>query len=215
MTVNFYEWNDHIDRNDLGFDLKVRAGRTRLNNRLKKLLSKNPAPRVLPMPLNLISYVDLYAEQVAADPVADMRKIFLRLSARGMTIGGLPTGFPPLAVVASDLRPNNTAISTIGEGLVGWYLQQRGLVALARPIGDGPDFIFVRSSVTGIDTILVEVKSTQQSGVKSQMSDAAIPRLQYTLNCATGGSYFSCCVIGVIIRNTDDFDVLNLEIELA
>lgn len=214
MSISIFEWSYTIALIPLGLDLKDRVGKAQLSRRLKALLGRNPPPQSVPTPANLQIYIDLYAEQVTADPVADIGKYFQNRAAQGFTVGGLPTGFPPLAILPSDVRPSNTAISAIGEGLVGWYMQQRGFQLLSRPIGEGPDFIFVGPGAPGARTVLVEVKGTQLSDVKGQMSDAAIPRLQYAKNVAIPGNAFSCCIVGVIIKGSGDFDLLNLEIEL-
>lgn len=215
MGIDIFEWSDNIDMRELGLELN--AGRARLNSRLKAILGSEPSTSSEQTPANLQEYIDLFAEQVTADPVIDMFKYFELMAGQGITLGGLPTGYPPLAILPRDPRPSNTAISAIGEGLVGWYMQQRGLRLLSRPIGDGPDFVLEDAGDAFPRTFLVEVKSTQQSGVKAQMSDAAYSRLQYTLNAANASpdSKFSCCISGVIIESSNDFRLLNLEIRLT
>jgi len=196
--------------------LELNAGRARLNSRLRAILGQQPSPRLAPTPPNLQIYIDLCAEQVTVDPMSDMLKYFQNLAGQGITVGGLPTGFPPLAILPRDARPSNTAISAIGEGLVGWYMQQRGVILLSRPIGDGPDFILEDGRGVTPHTYLVEVKSTQQLDVKTQMRDAAFPLFQYTLNAAyaSPSNEFSCCITGVILKSGNDFDILNFEMHL-
>lgn len=135
---------------------------------------------------------------------------------RGIYSWGLPTGLVPLSIRASDVRPSITAISVIGEGLAGWYLErQRGLRPLSRPVGEGPDFVFLDMTNRPPRTILVEVKATQQTDVKQQIKTAAIPLLQYARNATTPGNDFSCCIVGVIIKSSSDFELWKLEIELV
>ena len=117
MSVDILEWLDNVATNELALELN--AGRTRLNNRLRAILGSDPTPRSVQTPANLKEYIDLFAEQITADPGADMLKHFELLAGQGITVGGLPTGFPPLAIQPHDVRPSNTAISAIGEGLVG------------------------------------------------------------------------------------------------
>ena len=150
------------------------------------------------------------------DALADINKYFSRLARMGFTIGGLPTGSSPLSILPSNIRPSNTAISVIGEGLAGWHLQQqRGFVPLSRPIGEGPAFIFQDFTTSPPSTILVEVKTTQQSNVKQQMKDAVVKQLQYARNVATRGNSYSCLLIGMVIRPRSDFDLLEFEIQLT
>ena len=166
-------------------------------------------------PTPLQAYADLYGEEVTEDAVADLGKYFSYRAVLGLTVGGLPTGLPPLAILPREVRPSTTAISVIGEGLVGWYMQARGLRPLSRPIGEGPDFVFEDTTTIPTLTALVEAKSTQQSDVRQQMRDATIPRLEYALKVATSGARVSCFITGVVIKSTSDFDVLNLDIELT
>jgi len=214
MSINIFEWSDTIAIVDLALELN--AGKAGLNSRLRLILGQQPSPRLVSTPPNLQFYIDLCAEQVTVDPVSDMLKYFQNLAAQGITVGGLPTGFPPLAIMPSDARPSNTAISAIGEGLVGWYMQQRGRILLSRPIGGGPDFVLGDATGATPRTYLVEVKSTQQLDVKTQMIDAAFPRFQYTLNAAVASpsNEFSCCITGVILISGSDFDILNFEMHL-
>lgn len=213
MTVRVFEWTDTIRRNDLGLELKDRAGRSRLSARLSQLLRGTLTPRVSPNPTNLQFYIDIYGEQVTADAVADLEKYVLYRVQMGYTLGGLATGLSPLAILPRDVRPSNTAISVLGEGLVGWFLEQR-FQPLARPIGDGPDFVFEDTRGLGARTVLVEVKATQLSDVRGQMREAAVPALDYSLKVSLSGRNVSCLIAGVIIKSGVDFDLLILEIEL-
>lgn len=217
MSINIFEWSITLPPYGLALDLNSTVGQNSLRTGLKSLLNQNPPLQVVATPPNLQRYVDLFAEQVTADPVADMNKYFGNLTAQGITLGGLPTGYSQLAILPSDVRPSNTAISAIGEGLVGWYMLRRGRQLLARPIAQGPDFVLRERQPGAMRVFLVEVKSTQEPGIKGPMGEAAVPRLlQYTLNAATAspGNALSCCITGVIIKSANDFDLLNLDIHI-
>ena len=181
---------------------------------VSQLLKVTPRPQVDPEPTDLQDYIKFYGEQVTKDAIGDIEE-YQNLRLTGHTIGGLPTGFDPLSIRMGRVRPSNTAISVIGEGLIGWYLQQkRGLRPVSRPIGDGPDFIYYDVRTTPARTMLVEVKSTQQASVTQQIRDAAVPLLNYALHLAHSGAPFSCLIAGVIIKSTSDFEILSLELEL-
>lgn len=218
MSVNVFTWSDRIDLRQLGLDLNNRSGRAGLERRFRQLLNRTPAPHQLSTPANLLQQIDLYGEQVTENAIADINKYLSNVSTRGFTIGRLQTGFSPLAITARDVKPSNTAVSVIGEGLVGWHMQHRGLQLFGRPIirpvGEGPDLIFEDGNTAPTRTILVEVKSTQEPDVRAQMRSGVIPLLQFAQNAARATNALSSFVAGVIIKNTNDFDLLNLEIEL-
>ncbi len=215
MGITILEWSDTIQLDTLGLWLKDRAGRSQLSSNIRQLMNRPPSLVQRPTPPGLQGYADTYGEQVTSDVVADIDKYFVYRAGLGFTIGGLGTGLSPLAILPSDVRPSNTAIATLGEGLVGWYMESKGFVPLSRPIGEGPDFVFEDQQSSSGRLTLVEVKSTQQSDIRQQVRDAAIPRLDYTLKVAVSGGSYTCIVAGVIIRSTTDFDILSLEIALS
>lgn len=216
MKVRIFEWRDTINKPDLGRYLKDRHGKGRLGDRIRQLLRRGAQLSQEPTPGNLQYYVGLYGEQVTLNASGDLAEYFTVGQNRGFkfTVGGLPTGFPALAIQPRDIKPSNTAISVIGEGLAGWYLAMKGMIPLRRPIGEGPDIIFVNRQ--GTLYALVQVKATQEPDVKAQIRLSAIPLLQYTLNVITMSSvdsYF-CNIIGVIIEPGNDFDLLSLRIDI-
>ena len=122
---------------------------------------------------------------------------------------------PPLSIAPRDMLPSSTAISVIGEGLAGWYLEDKQMQPLARPIAEGIDLIFMDRGSSRTKYALVEVKGTQQRDVIAQMRNAVPDLLQYGFNAAARArSDYSCYIIGVIIIAPDNYDVLSLEINL-
>lgn len=173
--------------------------------------------RSLPsVPPNVQSYADRYGEQVTANGQADLTKYFGFSSVRGFggvtTYGGVPTGMPPLAIAPRDVRPSNTAVSVLAEGLGGWYLETRGLLPLARPIGEGPDFIFT----DGTTYSLVQVKGTQEADVGNRLIDGAFSVLDYASRVVLMDplGQYDCWALGIIIRAGPDYDLLTIQVEV-
>ncbi|MBI2303746.1 MAG: hypothetical protein HYU86_03250 [Chloroflexi bacterium] len=107
--------------NQLGYYLKDRSGKRDLIEYVRQVLRQTVQPSQQPTPTNLQYYVDLFGEQVTEDAAADLKKYFQFQQARGVTISGLPTGLSPLAIHTGNIRPSNTAIAVVGEGLAGWF----------------------------------------------------------------------------------------------
>ena len=112
--------------------------------------------------------------------------------------------------------PSTTAISVIGEGLSGWCLERSQMQPLARPIGENVDLIFEDNRANRTRYALVQVKATQQETISSQMRAAVSDLLQYGYNVAARAqSDYSCYILGVIIKPSDNYDILSLEIKLT
>lgn len=211
MTVAIWEWQDRISGSDLG---RLLNNERDLKDYLRRLLSRIVQPRQEPTPANLQFFVDYYGEQVTSDAAADIEKYFKNSQNRGFTVGTLPTGYQPFNILPRDIKPSNAAISVIGEGLAGWYLQSQNLFPLSRPIGHPIDLLFEDSQRTVF--AFVQVKATQEPSVKAQLTEAAIPLLQYTLNERPSSrhiTYFSN-VIGVAIKPGSNFELLSLKIDI-
>lgn len=226
MTVEIYEWQDTIGRTELGTLLN---NKFRLKQHLSRMLGTNPPPNRKPPPANLQQlWIDYYAEQVTSDAMADISRYFQLQQNKGLqtTPAGLPTGYgpgvvgpprfviqpPPFVIHPRDIKPSNTAISAIGEGLGGWYLENQGLVPLSRPVGLPLDMLFRTANWS--HEVLVQIKATQEPDIKGQMRESAIPFLQYTVNESYRLASPVCYLIGVIIREGGNFSLLSLKIEL-
>lgn len=216
MAVNIYEWSRQITLSELGSALNSRVGKSRLANRITSPLNQLPQPAIAPTPRDLQAYIDLYGEQVTQDAVGDLRRYFQIAQTRGFTSGGLSTQLPPLSIGPGDVRPSVTAISVIGEGLAGWYMERRSLRPLARPVGEGVDLIFQSAASNSRKYALIQVKATQQENIVSQMKRAVPGLLQYTYNVAAiAPNAYSCYIIGIIIRQRDEYDIMSLEISIV
>jgi hypothetical protein len=221
MPIALYQSTIQLNYDNLRRDLNSTSGRTRLRSQLRQQLRSSLTPTVVTIPSDLQDYVDRYAEQVTLLAMADLDKFFVFQQQRGFTVGGLPTGFPPLAIMPRDIKPSNTAISAIGEGVAGWYIENhlrfRPLSRTIRPVGEGPDFILVNQT-TPASVVLVEVKGTPESSVIAErLVEAAVPRgLQYTCNVADRrlpGRY-AYLLLGVLIRQISDLELWSLRIDL-
>ncbi len=214
MAVHIHEWSSSIRLDDLGPLLNKRS----INSWITPILSGSPPPLYTqPVPSNLQGYIDLYGEQVTHDAVDDIQKYF-------QTIGGPSTQmtlFPTPPVYA---RPSITAISVIGEGLAGWYLENKGLEPFGRPIGEPADLVFQDINTSPRKYALVQVKATatqQQASTIRRMRTAAPSLLQYTLNnipirnIPNRPFVYSCYIIGVIINKSDNYDIMSLEVNLV
>ena len=215
MIVRIFEQSISLRLDTLGLDLNSRSGKSRVANQATSPLDRLPFSRSAPTPPDLQMYINRYGEQVAQNPVADLNLYFQRTQNRGFTLGGVSTQLPPLAIGPGDMMPSITAISVIGEGLAGWYLERRSLQAMARPIGETVDLIFRDRRASLTKYALIQVKATQQENIIGQMKIAVPQLLQYGYNAAArASSAYSCYIIGVIIRQSDDYDVKSLEINL-
>jgi hypothetical protein len=123
MPIALYQSTIQLNYDNLRRDLNSTSGRTRLRSQLRQQLRSSLTPTVVTIPSDLQDYVDRYAEQVTLLAMADLDKFFVFQQQRGFTVGGLPPGFPPLAIMPRDIKPSNTAISAIGEGVAGWYIE--------------------------------------------------------------------------------------------
>lgn len=211
MTVNVREWSDSIPRNALGPAVEDSAS---LKGRFRSLLRKPVQPTTQPTPKGpLQHYADLYGEQVTTNALADLDRYFAVMQ-KILTLGGLPTGYPRLGILGRGVRPSNTAVSVVGEGLAGWYLEdQLGLVPLARPVGKGPDIIFTDTGRTRF--FLVQVKGTQEPDIKPRLLDASQGLIQFAHNVVpVTSSRYSCILVGVEIRGADDFAIAAVHIAL-
>ena len=213
--ITIYEWQLPFGLASLGFDLKDRAGKNQIASLVRQTLATTPAPRSLQNPPTLQLYVDKYSEQVTTDAAADIQKYIQFQRGLGFTVGGVPTGFAPLAMGRQAIRPSNTAIAGLAEGLAGWYLENSGFLPLARPVGEGPDIVFFAPQQMP-PYVLVQVKGTQQSDVRGQMRSAAVPLLEYgfKVGATLPSNTFSCHVVGVVISSATNFDVLSLRADL-
>ena len=217
MTVDVSEWSYQIATRSIGPDLNSTVGKNRLSKRVAASLAQLPARRSEPTPRNLQDIIDIFGEQVTVDAVGDLSRYFRVTQARGFTPGGLATGLSPLAIGPGDVRPSNTAISVIGEGLAGWYLGGQQLRPLARPIGEGVDLIFQDLLTRPRRYALVQVKATQQRDILGQMKRSLPDLLQYGYNVAAVAppNTYTCYVIGVVIAPSGDFDLLSLRLDFA
>ena len=178
-------------------------------------------PTKLATPSTLQYYVDMYGEQVTVNAEADLARYFKFQSSRGFgatTLGGIPTVVPLLATHPGDVKPSNTAISVLAEGIAGFYMGTKAghtgyrLFPAARLVGEAPDLVFEdgRSTIA-----LIQVKGTQEPDVKGRMADSGIPLLQYAANEKHyDPSSYICFVIGVIIVPSVDFQLHSLRIEI-
>ena len=221
MAVSIYEWSSTVSLRTLGVALNSNSRKRRLVNQITSPLGQDTTPTEVINSQNLTpqilqNYIDLYGEQVTQDAVGDLDLYFQRTQGRGFTIGGLPTRLSPLAIGPGDLRPSITAISVIGEGLAGWYMERRSLQPLARPVGESVDLIFEDGGANPTRYALIQVKATQQQSITAQMRGAVSPLLQYGCNVAAHApSDYSCYIIGVIIRHSGSYDIMSLEINLV
>jgi hypothetical protein len=169
MGITISRYSHNIPRVDLGRQFLDSSG---LKESLRRVLQTPPATSTAPTPPSLQRFADMYGEQVTADASADIHGYFTALSVRGLTPGRLPTGYSPLGIRIGNVKPSNTAISVLAEGLAGWYLESTGLIPLARPIGK-PDMVFEDRARPGY--ALVEVKGTQEPNVKTRLLDWTRP----------------------------------------
>lgn len=218
MSVSMFEWVLSISLTQLAGYLMHPLGRKEFERLIKHHLDQGPqaTPPAQRTPRRLQDYVDVYGEQVTDDAVADVHKYFPYYYIPGLTVGGLPTGMSPLGVAARHVRCSDTALAVLGEGLAGWFFEQRGWMPLARPIRWPTDLVFTRIHQNRMDCALVQVKCTQwttvRQNIKGEMAAAAVEHAahafwvqQYEPNTA-----YSCHVVGVIVNGSDDFDVLSL-----
>ena len=215
MTVRIFEWSNAIYLRTLGPALNNTYRRSRIARDATSRLNQLPSPTRRATPFDLQDYIDLYGEQVTSNAVGDLQLYFQKTQIRGFTSGGLSTQLSPLGIGPGDVRPSITAISVLGEGLAGWYLEGRSLLPLARPIGENADLIFEDNTTGPTKYALVQVKATQQENIIGQMKAAVPQLLQYAYNVAAQAkSDYVCYVIGVIIRQSGDYDIMSLEINL-
>lgn len=211
MVISIFEWGDRIPAINLGHLLN---NKLELKDYLRRLLRRTAQVKQEPTPANLQYYVALYGEQVTSDAAADIENYFAISQNRGFTVSGLPTGYQPFNILPRDIKPSNTAISVIGEGLAGWYLQSQNLFPLSRPIGHPIDLLFEDSQRTVF--AFVQVKATQEPDIKAKLTESAHPLLQYTLNERPSSAkiaYFSN-VIAVGIKPGRNFELLSLRIDI-
>lgn len=130
-------------------------------------------------------------------------------------MGGLPTGSASLAIPPHDIKPSNTAISVIGEGLAGWLFQQLGMFAYARPIGISADLIF--TDMQRNTFALVQVKTTQSAYIKDPILKDVVKDIDQASRVRDYASRYTytCDLVGVIIKTVNDFEILHLQIELV
>lgn len=213
-----YEYNLSFSSSQLG---RLLNDKPDLRHRLRRELSKSYSPTKLASPSALQYYVDMYGEQVAVNAEADLDRYFKFQLSRGFgatTIGGISTVVPALATHPGDVKPSNTAISVLAEGVAGFYVGTRTsragrpLFPLRRPVGEAPDLVFEdgRSTIA-----LVQVKGTQEPDIKGRIADSGIPLLQYAANEKHyDPSSYICFIIGVIIVPSVDFEIHSLGIEV-
>ena len=202
MTIRVEEWSQGYSVAALGLDLNSQPGKTRIRRDLRSLLRTPGTLTSYSTPVDLHLYCDLFSEQVAFNAVTDIDWYLRFTRMRGLTPGGVPTGFSPFRISAKDVQPSKSAISTLGEGLAGWLLLQQHYQVIARPIAEWPDLLAAKSD----ELALVQVKATQEPDVLDPMIETAPEGLQYTRNCSTSkGRQMTCLVIGVIIESASDY----------
>lgn len=213
MIIAVYEARGPMAKTDLGKALKDRSGKTGLRQHLRNLLNRKVGPTNYNTP-NIQFFEDKYGEQITHDAVQDIAKFFESNRHRGFTPGGIPTPYPPLAILPRDIKPSNTAIATIGEALAGWYLEQLNMTCLSRPISEGADLVF--RDAHGTITLISSVKATQGPDIEGRLCEAAIDLLEYVGNVVLMDpvSPFDCSVIGVVIRPQSNYDLHSLRIEV-
>ena len=213
-----YEYNLSFSSSHLG---RLLNDKPDLRYSLRLALNRGTYPAHVVTPPTMQYYVDMYGEQVTVDASGDLARYFSFQSSRGFgatTIGGIPTLLPALANHPGDVRPSNTAISVLAEGVAGWYIGTktshtgRPFFPQARPVAEAPDLVFQ----DGRNTVaLVQVKGTQEPDIKARMADSGIPLLQYAFNEMHGTpSSYICFVIGVIILHSIDFELHSLQVDI-
>nr|MDO8079351.1 hypothetical protein [Candidatus Freyarchaeota archaeon] len=163
------------------------------------------------------TYVDRYAEQVVNDANSDISKYLTFLKERGLTLGGVSTEVVLLKISSRYVKPNNTAISAIGEALAGWYLQtKKNLIPLARPIQEGADLIFMDEKRDSY--FLVSVKATMGQFINTFLKDATVALLKYANNnikYIPPTTLLSNYIIGVAIKKNENYEIKSIKIDLG
>ncbi|MBI2303747.1 MAG: hypothetical protein HYU86_03255 [Chloroflexi bacterium] len=86
---------------------------------------------------------------------------------------------------------------------------------LARPIEWPTDLVFADSQRKRY--ALVQVKATQTSNVKGQISSAAVDYIEHVRHVQEmdPNTTYICHFIGVVIRDGNDFDLLSLSLDIV
>ena len=114
-------------------------------------------------PPNFQLEIDNFAERLAAGCLTNLQNYFNKLGVAGYTAGGKRASSQPMLYTKKSLLPSPQDIGAIGEGIVGYYLENHeSLIFEVRPFGVSPDFVFRKPS-SG-DRVLVEVKTSLHSG---------------------------------------------------
>lgn len=201
---------------DLGGYFLGRTSKSQLKRQIRRWasdLANTDREPLQPITPDLEFYIDKYSEQVTAHAEDDLIKYFVSLQNQGFTFGGLPTDLPPLSIAPGNIKPSNTAIACVAEGLAGWYLETQGLVPLARPIGEGPDLMFESSG----SYILVQVKGTQEEDVLGPLVAGTYDLLDHVRSVAQWqpDNRYHCWTIGTVIGRTLDYGLLVLQVEVT
>lgn len=213
MTIDVYEGSHQISRPQLGdYNLNRSALRRALSRWLGAITLVQPSP-ILP-PLQHIA--DKYGEQITVDAETDLQRYITFMQVGGLsTLGGVPTGYSPFGLNPRHVRPSNTAISVLGEGLAGWYLESlQHMSCLGRPIGVSPDLVFEDAGKTSY--ALVEVKGTQQSHIHDRMGEAVISLFAIGANLILRDprTSYDLRVIGVIVNPVAGYQLHSLNISV-
>lgn len=212
MSIRVYEGSHDITRAQLG---TYNLNRADLRRALSQwLTTMTPAP-IIPLP-SLQGMADKYGEQITLNAEGDLQQYITFMQGGGLsTPGGVPTtGFSPLAMNPRHVAPSNTAISVLGEGLAGWYLEHLNMTCLVRPIGRAPDLVF--EDVGKTSYTLVEVKGSQQSYIHERMGEAIVSLFNIGSNLMHVDPYtsYDLRAIGVIIRTAVDYELYSLNISV-
>ena len=104
--------------------------------------------------------IDDFAERNAAGAIANLSDYFRRLGGpSGYTRGGRRAVNRALLYTRDRLKPSESDIGALGEGIAGYYLEDvEGLSFEIRPFDVSPDFIFRDPRTMAV--ILAEVKTS-------------------------------------------------------
>ena len=208
MQITVHEWTYEVGIKLLGQDLNSSRGRRTLKTRF---LTSEPHSTSEMEVSGLQPFIDVYADQVTVDAVEDLRKYLNYVNRLGQLTG------PEISdgMESGPHRPSLTAITVIGQGLVGWYLEQQPEVNLISMLNaEGPDFTFNKGATGYSRMVHAFVHATQQGSVAQQVRDTVVSSLQFARNEWTAGNAHSAVMFGVVIRSPEKFDLLKLRIDL-
>ena len=213
--LEVFQCDVSISRPELGLTrdkYSIAELRSRLTRRINQV-GWQQSSVAAPIQRPLQDLVDDFAAKVATGAVVSLQTWARIRPLSGFTVGGRASVSAPLQYTRGQIRPSESDVGAIGEGIAGYYLETiENLVFEIRPFDVSPDFIF-RDTATG-SVILCEVKASIGSWPRTLVTDAMNLLDVLSKSLFIRPRSYVAYLVQVKILSDTDFELRRLKVEV-